>query len=131
MLWAAEQPLTDADLLQPQQVSQNLTEPLVIQVGFKALYHAAHVKGSVYAGPASTPEGIVALKRAVAGQPQMREVILYCGCCPFDKCPNVRPALAALRELGYTNVKVMKIPTNLKADWIDKGYPTDRETDIP
>ena len=130
VLWGAE-PLTDTDLVQPQQVSQDLNVPLVIQVGFEALYHAAHVKGSVYAGAASKPEGIDALKRAVAGQPRMREIILYCGCCPWDKCPNIRPAFAVLHDMGYTNVKAMMVTTNLKTDWIDKGYPTDKQTDAP
>ena len=130
ILWGAA-PLTDADLLQPQQVSQNLSVPLVIQIGFEALYHAAHVKGSVYAGPASTPEGLDALKKAVAGQPRMLEIILYCGCCPWDKCPNIRPAFTLLHDMGYTNVKAMMVPTNLKTDWIDKGYPTDKQPHTP
>ena len=128
---SAAEPLTDADLLQPQQVSSTLKGFLVIHVGFEALYHAAHVQGSVYAGPASKAEGLEALKREVAGQPRMREILLYCGCCPWDKCPNIRPAVALLRQMGYTNVKAMMVPVNLKSDWVDKGYPTDKQTDIP
>lgn len=90
------------------------------------MYRAAHIPRSEYAGPASTPDGIEALKKMVAGQPLGSEIILYCGCCPWDKCPNVRPAFAALHELGYTNVKVIMLPVDLKTDWIDKGYPTEK-----
>jgi hypothetical protein len=118
--------LTPNDTVKPEQVVQNANNPLLIHVGFSVLYRAAHITRSEYAGPASTAEGIEALKKMVAGQPLGQEIVLYCGCCPFDKCPNVRPAFAALRELGYTNVKVIMLPENLKTDWIDKGYPTEK-----
>ena len=29
-----------------------------------------------------------------------------------------------LRNLGYTNVRVLYIANNFGADWVDKGYPT-------
>lgn len=122
-------PWTNNDLAQPEQVSKDLNTPLVIHVGFPVLYRAAHITHSVFAGPGSTDEGIADLKKAVAGQPRVREIVLYCGCCPWDKCPNVRPAFAALHQLGFTHVKAMAVPTNLKTDWIDKGYPTDKRTD--
>lgn len=112
--------------VKPAEVAKDIQSPLIIQVGFNVLYRAAHIPGSVYAGPASKPEGIEELKKAVAGQPKDRQIVLYCGCCPWDKCPNIRPAFALLREMGYTNVKAMEVPENLKTDWIDHGYPTDR-----
>jgi hypothetical protein len=36
----------------------------------------------------------------------------------------VRPAIAALKTLQFSNYKLLNLPKNLKADWIDKGYPT-------
>jgi thiosulfate/3-mercaptopyruvate sulfurtransferase len=120
------EPWTDSDLVQPEQVAKDLRTPLLIHVGFPVLYRATHITGSVFAGPGSKEEGIADLKKAVAGQPRTREIVLYCGCCPFDKCPNIRPAFAALHEMGFTHVKAMVVPTNLKTDWIDKGYPTDK-----
>lgn len=123
-LIAAGDPWIESDVVRPEVVAKEIRTPLVLQVGFDVLYRAAHITGSVYAGPASKPEGIEALKKAVAGQPKDREIVLYCGCCPWEKCPNIRPAFAALHEMGFTRVKVMIVPQNLKADWIDKGYPT-------
>lgn len=123
------EPWTNNDLIQPGQAAKDLKSPLVIHVGFPVLYRATHITGSVFAGPGSKDEGIADLKKAVAGQPRNREIILYCGCCPWDKCPNIRPAFAALREMGFTRVKAMALPTNLKNDWIDKGYPTDKRTE--
>ena len=116
----------DLDLIQPEQAVKELHNALVIHVGFPVLYRSVHIPGSIYAGPASKEEGIAALKKAVADQPRTREIILYCGCCPFDRCPNIRPAFAALRTMGFTHVRAMMLPTNLKTDWIDKGYPTDK-----
>jgi len=123
------EPWTDNDLIQPGQAAKDLKSPLVIHVGFPVLYRSAHIAGSMFAGPGSTDEGIAELKKAVAGQPHTREIVLFCGCCPWDKCPNIRPAFAALREMGFTRVKAMVMPTNLKTDWIDKGYPTDKRTE--
>jgi hypothetical protein len=28
-----------------------------------------------------------------------------------------------LKSMGFTNGKLLNIPTNVKKDWIDKGYP--------
>lgn len=122
----ANEPWTARDLIQPEQASKELRNALVIHVGFPVLYRSVHISGSVFAGPASKEEGLAALKKAVAGQPKNREIILYCGCCPFDKCPNIRPAFTALHDMGFTHVRAMVIPTNLKADWIDKGYPVEK-----
>jgi rhodanese-related sulfurtransferase len=128
-LFAAEKDLSDKDLIHPGDAAKELKSALVIHVGFPVLYRSAHIAGTTFAGPGSKPEGIADLKKAVAGQPRDREIILYCGCCPFDKCPNIRPAVAALNELGFTRVKAMMIETNLKTDWIDKGYPTDKRAE--
>jgi thiosulfate/3-mercaptopyruvate sulfurtransferase len=125
-LIAAGDPWKESDVVRPEAVAKDVTTPLLLQVGFDVLYRAAHISGSVYAGPGSKPEGIDALKKAVAGQPKDREIVLYCGCCPWEKCPNIRPAFAALHDMGFTRVKVMIVPENLKADWIDKGYPTEK-----
>ncbi len=125
----ASEPWTGKDLIQPAQANRELKNALVIHVGFSVLYRAAHIAGTQYAGPGSKPEGIAELKKAVAGQPRDREIILYCGCCPFDKCPNIRPAFAALHAMGFTHVKAMVIDANLKTDWIDKGYPTEKRVE--
>jgi hypothetical protein len=58
--------------------------------------------------------------------PRQHAVVVYCGCCPFDRCPNVRPAFRTLKELGFEHVSVVHLPTNLHTDWVEKGYPTTR-----
>jgi thiosulfate/3-mercaptopyruvate sulfurtransferase len=122
----AVDPWTEKDLMQPGEVAAHLKGPLVIHVGFNVLYRAAHITGSEYAGPGSKAEGIELLKKAVAGQAKDREILLYCGCCPWEKCPNIRPAFAALHEMGFSKVRVMVVPKDFKTDWDDKGYPTEK-----
>ena len=117
------------DLVQPKDVAADIRSPLLLYVGFPVLFRAAHIPGSVYAGPGSKTEGIEMLKKAVEGQPKNRAIIVYCGCCPWEKCPKMRPAFTALREMGYTNLKAMAIPENLKTDWTDKDYPIERRAE--
>ena len=128
-LLLAGDPWEAKDLVQPKDVAEHLNGPLLVHVGFPVLYRASHIPGSVYAGPGAKPEGIEELKKALQCQPKDREIILYCGCCPWEKCPNMRPAFAAIREMGYTKVKAMVIPENLKTDWTDKGYPIERRAE--
>lgn len=122
-------PWSGGDVMAPEQLAKDVKSPLLIHVGFPVLYRSTRIPGSVYAGPGSTAEGVEALKKAVAGQPKGRDIVLYCGCCPMDKCPNIRPAFAALHEMGFTKVRVVSIPTNFKTDWIDKGYPTEKRAE--
>jgi thiosulfate/3-mercaptopyruvate sulfurtransferase len=98
--------------------------PLMIQVGSHVLYAQAHIPGSEYIGPASTETGLQQLRQRVASLPKPKSIILYCGCCPWGHCPNVKPAFDALNAMGFTNVKVLYIPNNFGADWVSKGYPT-------
>jgi thiosulfate/3-mercaptopyruvate sulfurtransferase len=100
--------------------------PLILQVGFQALYKGARIPGAQYAGPGNSAEGLANLEKSVAGVAKDREVLLYCGCCPWEKCPNIRPAYKKLQELGFTKITVLKVPTNLHTDWVEKGLPVDK-----
>jgi thiosulfate/3-mercaptopyruvate sulfurtransferase len=119
--------LTDSQI-SSEKLAQRMksAKPLVIHTGFAVLYRSAHIAGTVYAGPGSKPEGLEDLKKLVSQEPRNREIIIYCGCCPWEKCPNIRPAFALLHEMGFTKVSALYIPDNLGKDWIDKGLPTDK-----
>jgi hypothetical protein len=98
--------------------------PVVLHVGFHVLYKSGHIAGSRYIGPASKPEGLQALRDAVRKLPRTKPVVLYCGCCPWTDCPNMRPAYAAMASTGRA-VKILYVPKNLQTDWIDAGLPTE------
>jgi thiosulfate/3-mercaptopyruvate sulfurtransferase len=104
---------------------QSSTEekPLMIQVGSHVLFAQAHIPGSEYIGPASSDVGVQQLRERVASLPRNKFIVLYCGCCPWGHCPNVKPADDALHAMGFTNVKVLYISDNFGTNWVDKGYP--------
>ena len=118
-----------ADLIQPPDLAKivqgNASEkPLVIQIGSRVLYEEAHIPGSEYIGPASSPEGRERLRQRLHSVSRKKVVVLYCGCCPWSHCPNVRPAWDVLQSLGFSNAKILHIANNFGSDWVDKGYPT-------
>ena len=121
--------IPSSQLLNPDElvkVLQSSTgeKPLIIQVGSHVLYTQAHIPHSEYVGPASSESGLQQLRKRVERLPQDKFIVIYCGCCPWSHCPNVKPANDALRAMGFTNVKVLYISDNFGANWVDKGYPT-------
>ncbi len=120
--------IPESRLIQPQELvrvmkSTEKENPLILQVGSRVMYAQAHIPGSEYAGPGSTAAGIQSLEATVASLPKDRRIVLYCGCCPWNKCPNVGPAYKRLHDLGFSNVQVLYIANNFGADWVNRGYP--------
>ncbi|HET9697836.1 MAG TPA: rhodanese-like domain-containing protein [Terriglobales bacterium] len=99
---------------------------LVLNVGPRVLYAQSHIPGAEYIGPTNDPRGIEIFRNRVKSVPKTKQIILYCGCCPWEHCPNIRPAFAELKKLGFRNVKVLMIANNFGADWADKDYPVER-----
>jgi len=118
----------DFSFVEPGDLAKTLEsvakKPAVVCVAFPVLYRSKHITGALYAGPGNKPEGLEALKKAVADMPKDTDIVLYCGCCPMERCPNIRPAHQALKEAGFTRVRVLRIPTNMTTDWYAKGYPS-------
>ena len=122
------------ELIKPEELTKWLSatagaKPLVICVAFPVFYPGGHIAGAKFAGPAAKPEGIEALKRAANGLSKDRQIVLYCGCCPWDKCPNIRAAFRAMQELGFKEVKALYLPTNFHQDWTAKGFPIEKGGD--
>src|SRR5581483_3484549 len=107
-------------------LKSNGPKPLIFQVGFHVLYVQAHIPGSEYIGPASRPDGIEQLRKRVEALPRTQAIILYCGCCPWSRCPNVDPAFDTLHKMGFRNVRLLYIADNFGTDWVDRGYPVAR-----
>jgi len=121
-------PWPKSDVIEPAALAELLKgehTPEVISVAFPVLYRQKHIVHAVNAGPGSKPEGLEALKKAVAGLSKDADIVLYCGCCPMVKCPNIRPSYQALKDAGFTHVRVLDVPTNMHEDWYTKGYPSE------
>lgn len=100
--------------------------PRVVHVGPAILFKSAHVPGAEHVSEAGTSDGLAVLERWLGPMDRATRVVLYCGCCPYQSCPNIRPAFAKALALGFTNVRVLDLPTTLKADWTDLGLPVER-----
>lgn len=115
-----------SEVLLQMQKAKGAEKPLILQVGSHMLFAQAHIPGSEYAGPGSQQAGIQQLQNRVTALSRKKLIVLYCGCCPLNRCPNLGPAYAKLSEMGFTNVKVLYLPSNFGADWADKGYPVEQ-----
>ena len=130
--FSAEKPAASipADkLVQPADFATQLKDasapkPLMLHVGFRTMFDQAHIPGSEYAGPGNTGAGLQVLRDSVANLPRNTAIMIYCGCCPWSRCPNMAAAYDALLELRFTNVRGMQINNNFGTDWVDKGFPT-------
>lgn len=123
-------PWTDSQTVQPADLNKELsnpkTAPLVLFVGFQRLYTAGHIKGAQYHGSGGSADGLAQIKAWAASLPRSTNLVVYCGCCPLDHCPNLRPAFTALHDLGFTKLRVLILPTSFEADWANKGLPYDK-----
>jgi thiosulfate/3-mercaptopyruvate sulfurtransferase len=131
--YAAGQSSTDIPtnaLINPAEVAtliqSKAEKPIILQVGSHVLFQQAHIPGSEYVGAGSTAEGRQQLQKRVASLPKDKFIILYCGCCPWEHCPNVKPAYKELHEMGFSNLKVMYIANDFGKDWVEKGFPVSK-----
>lgn len=102
------------------------SRPLIFQVGSRIMFAQAHIPGSEFTGPGSQAEGLDVLRSRVKALAKSRLIVLYCGCCPWNRCPNLAPAFNMLQGMGFTRVKALYIPDNFGADWVNKGFPVER-----
>ncbi|RWY48562.1 rhodanese-like domain-containing protein [Mucilaginibacter gilvus] len=116
-------PWIEKELLAPSELATAIKSgaaktPLILNIGA-----VEDIKGAQHIGAVSDAENLVKLRRAIADLPKNTEVVIYCGCCPFTKCPNIRPAFNELKKSGFTDIKLLNLPVNLNTNWVTKGYP--------
>lgn len=123
--WTKTQTVQPADLA--KELGNSKTAPTVVFVGFKRLYSAGHIRGAQYHGTAGSEEGLKELTAWATGIPRSTNLVIYCGCCPMEKCPNTRPAFKALQGLGFKNLRVLLLPQDFSTDWAGKSFPYEKE----
>ena len=122
--WADSQTVQSVDL--NKELANPKTAPAVFFVGFGRLYGAGHIKGAQFHGTAGTDDGLTQLKKWADALPRGMSIVVYCGCCPMERCPNIRPAFALLRDMGFTKLRVLILPSDFAKDWADQGFPYDK-----
>ncbi len=122
----AQEPWTEKQLMQPSLLanlinSSSPDKPIIFSIGV-----AAVIKGSIDIGPVHEEANLEKFRKALENLPRNSNIVIYCGCCPFIHCPNIRPAFRLLNEMKFTNQKLLNLTTNIKVDWINKGYPVQK-----
>jgi hypothetical protein len=116
--WAPGQLMATADLA--ARINDGNAPKYVFNIG-----PSGAIAGSIEIGSTQEPENLQKLRTALSDLPKDAEVVVYCGCCPFQNCPNIRPAMGLLNEMGFEHAYLLNLSQNLKVDWIDHGYPMD------
>ena len=118
------EPWSTSQLLEPKLLSYKIKNdkdlPKIVCIGPGIV-----IKNSIGIGECRYNENIENLRTLISTYSKDEEIVLYCGCCPFENCPNIRPAFSLMNELGFKNHKLLNIKNNIKADWIDLGYQTE------
>lgn len=122
--WTASQTVQPAELA--KELADSKSAPTILFVGFRPLYTAAHIRGAQFHGSGGNPEGLAKIKEWAGTIPRSTNLVIYCGCCPLEKCPNIRPAFTALHDMGFTKLRVLILPTSFAVDWAEKGLPYDK-----
>jgi len=122
-LFSQTEPWTTEQLMEPQSLATFINDsmaskPLIINIG-----PAGSIKGSIKIGPANDNDNLDKLKALLSKEDKNRTVVIYCGCCPFKNCPNIRPAFLLLKKMKFNDPKLLNLPNNLKIDWINHQYP--------
>ena len=117
------EPWTEIQLMPPEELAELINDnsahlPILFSIGPGAI-----VKGSVDIGPAKEKENLKKLKQHLLKLPKDTAIVIFCGCCPFQHCPNIRPAFKLLNKMKFTDHRLLNLPKNIKVDWIDKGFP--------
>jgi hypothetical protein len=112
----------DKQLMEPATLAQSLKSgkdvPVILCVG-----PGASIPNSIHIGMTKDEDNQKKLKEQLKNYKKNTKIVIYCGCCPFDHCPNVRPAINVLKEMNFHNYYLLDLPHNLKTDWINPGYP--------
>lgn len=120
----AQEPLWKKEQLMPtKELADKITanakdKPILFNVG-----PMDNIKTAVAVGRATSVTGIEKIKTSLAWESKTKAVVVYCGCCSYASCPNIKPAYDAVIAAGFKNAKVLELPVGIREDWVAKGYP--------
>ncbi|MDO9000982.1 MAG: rhodanese-like domain-containing protein [Bacteroidota bacterium] len=118
-----QEPWRKNQLIEPAELAKIINNPSAKKPIVYSIGPGGNIKGSIEMGAAQEKENLDKLKSTLSKFNKDSEIVIFCGCCPFEHCPNIRPAFTLLNEMKFTSAKLLNLSHNLKVDWIDKGYP--------
>ncbi|MBL0329404.1 MAG: rhodanese-like domain-containing protein [Bacteroidetes bacterium] len=121
-----QEPLKKEQLIQPQELANMINNPKAVKPVIFNVGPVDQIKGAINIGAVNSEEGMKKLKFETSKIATDKEIVVYCGCCSSDNCPNIRPAIKHLNDNGYKKAKVLNIPVGIKEDWVQKGFPIEK-----
>ncbi len=121
-----QDPIKKENLIQPQELANLIVNPKAVKPVIFNVGNVDQIKGAINIGALNTDEGMKKFKFEVSKVTKDKQIVVYCGCCSSDNCPNIRPAINYLIDNGYKNAKVLNIPVGIKEDWVQKGFPVEK-----
>ena len=118
-----KEPWERAQLMEPATPAKMMNDPAAQIPLLYNIGPSGHIKNAIDIGEGKKQESMEKLRKELSQLPKDTDIVIYCGCCPFKNCPNIRPAFNLLNDMEFTNHKLLNLSENLKVDWIDKGYP--------
>lgn len=122
----SQEPWSAKQLMEPAELAKTITDPKAPQPYIFCIGPGAMIKNSIDIGPGKDKANLEKFKQELSKLPKDASIVIYCGCCPFDHCPNIRPAFTLLNDMKFTNHKLLDIPHNIKVDWKDHNYPVEK-----
>ncbi len=90
---------------------------MILDAQPRALYDKGHIKGAL-----SFPWSARLAERDVGQFPRDKRIVTYCDCGPGEA--DSSELAARLREMGFSNVKVLADPSI--RGWMKAGYPVEK-----
>jgi thiosulfate/3-mercaptopyruvate sulfurtransferase len=117
------EPWTPEQLMDPAALAKTINDPNAKKPVIFSIGPSGLIKNAIQIGSPVDPANLEKLRIRLGKLPKNASIVIYCGCCKFEHCPNIRPAFKLLNDMKFTNSKLLNLTDNLKVDWIDKGYP--------
>jgi thiosulfate/3-mercaptopyruvate sulfurtransferase len=121
---SGSEPWKENQLLAPEELADLINNPKAKKPFIFCVGPGALIKGSLDMGPAKEKENLEKLKQQLSKLPKDADLVIYCGCCPFEHCPNIRPAFNLINEMKFSNARLLNLEHNIKTDWVAKGFPS-------
>ena len=99
---------TSKQLIEPSDLAAILKNGKAIPVIF-SIGPAATIPNSIDIGMVKDKPNLDKLKKKLRSLNKQTKILVYCGCCPFDHCPNIRPAIDVLKEMKFTNYQLLNL----------------------
>lgn len=111
-----------SELMQTKELSDIIKAGKGKQVHILNIGVERRIKNSIEIGIVSSPSKFKILQSTLSKYNKSDLIVIYCGCCKLENCPNVAQAAEKIKGMGFKNLKILNMVDGINEDWIDKGY---------